>query len=287
LIKNLLVFFLILNSITSLFCSWLESPLLIFVNSCDLIIQGELTQIDQHNEKVTIENSHSLRDTAYIFFKSVLKNDDQKNLNDGYIKLLIPAKNKTTDDGFGVTNHNDIFYKIGQNGIWLLIKKGDYYTAYNYLSFQQNSNENLIKDLCTMKPSINDFLTNFYHSNYSDVKQSLDLNLIDPADSIFNYEETNPVFIAVKHRKLDIIQDILDYGFNINYRNKNNENALFIAVRRAISRYSLNKDLEIIDVLLKKNIATDIVNKHNISIYDLLDKKTNKEKILKLFQKYK
>ena len=280
--KRLLIHFIILISTSTLFCSSFEIPLLDYINRCDLIIQGELTHIDHYTGEVTLENINSLRDTAYILINKVYKSkSDISNLSKENVKLILPPKNRTTKDGITMDNSAYIFYEVGQNGIWLLTERDNAYTANHYQALQSNSKDALIQKLCEIDPQIIDFLNSVSHLNNYRVKRYFKLAKINPNDSIFSYNETNPILIAVRQRKTNLIQLLIDYGFNLNFKNENGENALFIALKRSIN------DLGIIEILLKNNIETDIINKGGVSIYDLVNKKKNKEEILELFQKYK
>ena len=277
-IKSLLVFFFLLISTLS---SSLTFPIFDYVDRSDLIIQGEIIRIDQYSGEVTVENMMSVRDTAYILIQKIYKtNSDKTSFNENEIKLIIPAKNRTTNSGLNIYSPNS-FYKVGLSGIWFLKEKDDsYYNFYNQ-STKLSSKENLIQKLCEIDPQVIDFLNSVFYLNNSKVKQYFELAKINPNDSIYFYNETNPILIAVRQRKTNLIQVLIDYGFNLNLKNENDENALFIAVKRTIN------DLGIIEILLKNNIETDIINKEGVSIYDLVNKKKNKEEILELFQKHK
>lgn len=282
-IKSLSVFFFLL---ISTLCSSYTFPIFDYVDRSDLIIQGEIIHIDQYSGEVTVENMMSVKDTAYILIQKIFKtNSDKTSLNENDIKLIIPAKNRTTKDGINIYSpqifSNQNFYKIGRSGIWFLKEKdGSYYNFYNQ-STKLSSKGNLIQKLCKIDPQVLDFLNSVFWLNNSKVNHYFELANIDPTDSIYFYSETNPIFIAVRQRKNNLIQVLIDYGFNLNFKNENDENALFIAVKR------LTDDLGIIEILLKNDIETDIMNKEGVSIYDLVHKKKNKEEILELFQKHK
>lgn len=277
-----MIFFLILISTTILFSMSATIPLFNHADRSDLIIQGELTHIDYYSGDVMVENINSMRDTAYIKINKIYKNSsDNTYHNQDSIKLLMPTKYGRTRAGFTISSFSSISYNVGQNGIWLLNKKDNTFYADNYQSFQTNSKDTLIRELCKIEPHVLEFLNGVFWSNISEVRQSLKLSMIDPTDSIFYYNETNPLFLAVRYRKYEIIQDIVDYGFNINFRNENNENALFIALS------GLTDDLKIIEILLLNGIETKIINERGISIIDLINNSKNKEKILELFHKQK
>ena len=281
-IKSLLVFFLILFLTTILFCSSVSIPLFDYVDRSDIVIQGILTHIDYYSGDVMIENINSMRDTAYIKINKIYKNNsDNTYQNQDSVKLLIPTKYGRTRAGFIISNFSSISHNIGKNGIWLLKEKDNAFYAGHHQAFQLNSKEELIQELCKIKPQVLKFLNGIFWSNISEVRQSLKSSMIDPTDSIFYYNETNPLLLTVRNRKYDLIQDIIDYGFNINFKNADNENALLIAIK------SSTDDLDIIDILLKNNIETDILNKHGVSITDLVNRSKNKKEILELFQKYK
>ncbi len=100
--------------------SSLTFPIYDYVDRSDLIIQGEIIRIDQYSGEVTVENMMSVKDTAYILIQKIYKTNSEKtSLNENKIKLIIPAKNRTTNEGINIFSPQD-FYKVGQNGIWLL-----------------------------------------------------------------------------------------------------------------------------------------------------------------------
>lgn len=277
-IKSLLVFFFLLISTLS---SSLTFPIYDYVDRSDLIIQGEIIRIDQYSGEVTVENMMSVKDTAYILIQKIFKtNSDKTSLSETKIKLIIPAKNRTLNNGINLFSPQN-FYKVGLSGLWLLKEKDGTYSALLNPTDQLNSKESLIQELCEINPNVINFLNSIFWLNKSKVNQYFELGEIDANDSIFYHNETNPLLIAVRQRKIDLIQNIIDYGFNLNFKNANNENALFIAVKRSTD------DLGIIEILLKNDIETDIINKQDVSIYDLVNIKKNREEILELFQKYK
>jgi hypothetical protein len=279
--QTLLIVFLIIVSTMSLFCSFGHIPLFKYVDDCDLIIQGELVKIDSNTSVVTYGNVRSIRDTAYIKIKSIYKNNSQINCDAKIVKLIVPAKNRTTEDGLRHRNSNSIFYDIGQDGIWLLKAKGEYYTATHPNSFQEKSNEKYIKLLCNINAQTFQFLDNIRLYDLFENKLSLESSLIDINDSIFSYPESNPILYAVKRNRVDIIQDLIDYGFDVNFTNERNENALFLGVQRS------RRGLDVVETLLKNGIETTLRNIKGESIYDRIDKMDNKEELIELFNKYK
>ena len=279
--KKILLLLLIIISTVSVLCSpVIVRTVLDLVENCDLVIKGEIIKIDEDDSKVKIDNVYSFRDTAYIKIKSILKKNSQFSHNTETIKLIVPTKNVTSREDYSYLNSSNAFYKVGQDGIWILKDKGEYFKAYPSYSFQHYSKEKYIKLLCDIKQETLKFITDIRYDNLKEVKQDLELALIDINDSIFYYYQSNPILIATLYRRTEIMQDLIDYGFDVNFTNENNENALFLGVRGS------RLELDIVETLLKNGINTTIINTKNESIYDSIDKMDNKEELMELFKKY-
>jgi hypothetical protein len=279
--KNLLIVVLFINSTISLLCILPGYPLFDYVDRCDLIIQGELIRFDYKTSDEATENAHYVKNISYIKVNSILKNTSQFNCDADTVIVLMKEKNRHLWKGKTIALHDFIKYRVGQNGIWLLRAKGEFFTANNRKSFQNNSKEKYIKLLCDITPHTFQFLYNIRHNKFPKVKNSLKCSLIDVNDSIFYYPESNPILLASKESKSGILQDLIDYGFDVNFTNENNENALFLGVQRS------RRGLDVVETLLKNGIETTLRNIKGDSIYDRIDKMDNKEELIELFNKYK
>lgn len=280
LIRHIAVLILSVLSFSVLFGSQLEYPLFDYVNKSDLIIQGKINHINNYSGHITANNIDSIKDTAYIQVNKIYKNSSTDKQIKTDIKLIMPTSNRTTENGMIKTKSTDIFYQTGQNGIWLLKGKDGVYNANHYQAFQPNSKDELIEQLCKIKPQNLHFLDCLFWSKYDEGNQILIRHEIDPDDSIFFYKETNPIFIAAKRRNADFIQELIDYGFDIKFKDSNNENVLFVALT------SFDEDTKIIEILLSNGVETEITNTNGITINDLINRSKNKKEIIELFQKY-
>ncbi|MCD4818438.1 MAG: hypothetical protein K8S23_07080 [Candidatus Cloacimonetes bacterium] len=210
--KYLIFFSIILFSITLFGSDYMTQRIINYAKDCNLIVQGELTQINKYIGNITEQNVLSIRDTAYIKIRKIYRNNSNVNycIQDSVKFLMppIPSADMSMDVIRFSSSLSDGYpsEKIGQTEIWLFQEKEGYATFHPW-ALQPISKEKIIQEICKTKPEVIQFLFDIFMQKNSEVRRFLATTDMKSTDNIFKFDWMNPIFLAINYRNKLFITD--------------------------------------------------------------------------------
>ena len=214
-------------------------------------------------------------------------NDEIDNQNKLITSIFNNIKLQDWNSLFDIIKYNNIDYNIKDNsGIYLL----EYLILFNKIDIiEVILNKNIRIDITIengksivytiLKFSYVDILKLFININKKNISKNI-FEIVDDDNDI-------PLFYAIKFNNIECIQLVIENMISYLFKNKMNENALFLAIR--------SKNIEIFKIIFNKisfNLSTKNINGENIfhiiienktyDIFNLLLENYDKQKIISL-----